>query len=190
MTIKNRYGKESISVGHVDENGMGKKRSVANHGRSASPDGSRLGEGASPARYWTALLISMMFVLGVFAVIPAQAAGPAIVNLGTAGDFVVLAKTAISTTGTTHITGDIGVSPVAATYITGFGLIKVGTYSTSSLVTGKVYAADYTPPTPAKMTTAIGDMGTAYTDAAGRKLPDYTELYAGDVTGKTLTPGL
>jgi hypothetical protein len=40
------------------------------------------------------------------------------------------------------------------------------------------------------MTTAIGDMETAYTNAAGRSLPDYTELYAGDVTGKTLAHGL
>ncbi len=39
-------------------------------------------------------------------------------------------------------------------------------------------------------TTAVGDMETAYTDAAGRTLPNYTELYAGDVTGQTLTPGL
>jgi len=179
-----------MNVGHVSENSMGGKRSVANHGRSASPVGSRLGKGAGCARYWSALFISMIFVLGAFAIIPAQAAGPATVNLGTAGDFVVLAKTGISTTGTTHITGDIGVSPVAATYITGFGLTKVGAYSTSSLITGKVYAADYAPPTPAKMTTAVGDMGTAYTDAAGRTLPDYTELYAGDLTGKTLTPGL
>ncbi len=190
MTIKNEYGKESMSVGYADEKSMGGNRSVANHGRSAPPVGSRLGKGAGCARYWSALFISMMFIIGAFAIIPAQAAGPATVNLGTAGDFVVLAKTGISTTGTTHITGDIGVSPVAATYITGFGLTKVGAYATSSLVTGKVYAADYAPPTPAKMTTAVGDMGTAYTDAAGRTLPDYTELYAGDLTGKTLTPGL
>jgi len=114
------------------------------------------------------------------------------VNLGTAGDFVILAKTGISTTGTTQITGDIGISPAAASFITGFGLIAdaSNTFSTSSLVTGKVYAADYTPPTPTKMTTAVGDMQTAYTDAAGRTSPNYTELYTGDVTGKTLTSGL
>jgi len=33
-------------------------------------------------------------------------------------------------------------------------------------------------------------MQTAYTDAAGRTLPDFTELYSGDLTGKTLVPGL
>jgi len=117
---------------------------------------------------------------------------PAPVNLGTAGDFVILAKTGISATGTTHITGDIGISPAAASFITGFGLIAdaSNTFSTSSLVTGRIYAADYTPPTPTKMTTAVSDMETAYTDAAGRTSPNYTELYTGDVTGQTLTPGL
>jgi hypothetical protein len=117
---------------------------------------------------------------------------PATVNLGTAGNFVILAKTGVSTTGTTSIVGNIGISPAAATYITGFGLIMdvSNTFSTSSLVTGKIYAADYTDPTPANMTTAVGDMETAYTDAAGRTSPDYTELYAGDITGQTLSPGL
>jgi hypothetical protein len=114
------------------------------------------------------------------------------VNLGTSGDFVILSKTGITTTGVTAITGDIGTSPIDSTAITGFGLILDPStqFSTSSLVTGKVYAADYTNPTPTKMTTAIGNMETAYTDAAGRSLPDYTELYSGDLSGKTLGPGL
>ncbi|MCJ7463854.1 MAG: ice-binding family protein [Thermoplasmata archaeon] len=119
-------------------------------------------------------------------------AGPAIVNLRSADDFVILAKTGISTTGTTSIVGDVGISPAAASFITGFGLVYASgaTYSTSSLVTGRVYAPDYTPPTPAKMTAAVSDMETAYTDAAGRTNPDQTELGAGDVTSMTLAPGL
>jgi hypothetical protein len=40
------------------------------------------------------------------------------------------------------------------------------------------------------MTTAISDMETAFTDAAGRTTPDFTELFAGDITGQTLVPGL
>ena len=115
--------------------------------------------------------------------------GPAPVNLGTAGNFVILANSGVSTTGTTAVVGDIGLSPSAASFITGFSLIadSTNTFSTSSLVTGKVYAADYAPPTPAVMTTAVGDMGTAYTDAAGRA-PDYTELGAGNIGGMTLPP--
>jgi hypothetical protein len=114
------------------------------------------------------------------------------IDLGTAGNYVILAKTAVSTTGTTDITGDIGVSPAARTFITGFSdtLFSDGTYSTSNLVTGKIYAADMAVPTPTNLTTAVSNMETAYTDAAGRTLPDYTELGAGDVSGKTLAPGL
>jgi len=118
--------------------------------------------------------------------------GPATLNLRSAADFVILAKTGISTTGTTSIVGDVGISPAAASFITGFGLVYASgaTYSTSSLVTGRVYASDYAPPTPAKMTTAVSDMETAYTDAAGRTNPDHTELGAGDITSMTLAPGL
>jgi hypothetical protein len=136
--------------------------------------------------------LGAMLTVALIVPVVAVSQSPAPVNLGTAGSFAILAKTGISVTGTTHITGDIGVSPAAATYITGFGLIMdpSGTFSTSTLITGNVYAADYTDPTPTKMTTAIGDMETAYTDAAGRPSPNYTELYTGDLTGQNLTPGL
>jgi len=119
------------------------------------------------------------------------AKGPKAVDLGTAEDFVILAKTKVSTTGTTDVTGDVGVSPAARTYLTGFGdiLSADGTYSTSSLVTGKLYAADMTPPTPAKMTTAVSAMETAYTDAAGRTVPAPQAL-AADITNQTIAPGL
>jgi hypothetical protein len=114
------------------------------------------------------------------------------VNLGTAGNFVILAKTGVSTTGTTAVVGDIGLSPAAATFVTGFGLIadSTNTFSSSSLVTGKVYASNYATPTPAKMTAAVSDMQTAFSDAAGRTLPDFTELGAGNISGLTLVPGL
>ncbi len=141
---------------------------------------------------WRYFFRAILIVALMMPAIAVSQSSPAPVNLGTAGDFVILAKTGISTTGTTQITGDIGISPAAASFITGFGLIAdaSNTFSTSSLITGKVYAANYAPPTPTKMTTAVGDMETAYTNAAGRTSPNYTELYTGDVTGKTLTPGL
>jgi hypothetical protein len=105
---------------------------------------------------------------------------------------VILAKTGVSTTGTTQVIGDIGISPADSTYVTGFNLIadSSNTYSTSFLVTGKVFASDYAPPTPSYMTTAVSDMETAFTDAAGRTLPDATELGDGDISGMTLVPGL
>lgn len=118
--------------------------------------------------------------------------GPAPVNLGTAGNYVILTKTGVSTTGTTAVVGNIGVSPVAASYITGFSLIAdaTNTFSSSSVVTGRLYAADYATPTPAALTTAVGDMETAFTDAAGRTTPDFIELGAGDISGLALVPGL
>jgi hypothetical protein len=113
------------------------------------------------------------------------------VNLATAGSFVILAKSGISTVPTSAITGDLGVSPAAATYITGFSLTMDATnvFSLSPQVTGKVYASDYTPPTPSNLTTAIGDMQLAFTDAAGRA-PSVTELGAGNIGGMTLTAGV
>lgn len=123
---------------------------------------------------------------------PKPGGGIAAVNLRTAGNFVILSKSGISTTGTTSITGNIGVSPIAATAITGFGLIldRSNTFSRSTLVTGKVYAASYAAPTPTMLTAAVGDMQTAYEDAAGRTLPTYVELGAGNIGGLTLSPGL
>jgi hypothetical protein len=113
------------------------------------------------------------------------------VNLGSAEGFAILAKSAISTVPTSVITGDVGVSPAAATYITGFSLTadSTNTFATSPQVTGSVFAADYTSPTPSDMTTAVSDMELAFTDAAGRA-PDVTELGAGDIGGMTLEPGV
>lgn len=127
-----------------------------------------------------------------FTTVASSASGPATVDLGTAGNYVVLAKSGVSTTGAGAVVGDIGLSPAAATFITGFGLTLDGTntFATSAMVTGKVWAADYAAPTPTVLTTAVLDMQTAYTDAAGRVLPDFTELGAGNIQGMTLAPGL
>jgi hypothetical protein len=126
-----------------------------------------------------------------FTTVASSATGPAEVNLGTAGNYVILAKSAVSTTGSTAVVGNIGLSPAAATFITGFSLsAPATTSSTSPLVTGLVFAANYNTPTPANLTTAILDMQTAYTNAAGRTSPDFTELAAGNLNGKILVAGL
>jgi hypothetical protein len=114
------------------------------------------------------------------------------VHLGAAGNFAILAKSGISSVPASAVTGDIGVSPIDATGITGFSLTHgaASPFATSSQVTGKAYAPDYSAPTPVNLTTAIGDMETAYTDAAGRTSPDTTELGAGQIGGLTIAPGL
>jgi hypothetical protein len=116
---------------------------------------------------------------------------PLAVNLATAGDYVILAQSGVSTVPTSAVTGDVGVSPAAASFITGFGLTADATnaFATSPQVTGHIYAADDAPPTPSKLTTAIGDMQLAFTDAAGRA-PKATELGAGNIGGMTLTGGV
>jgi hypothetical protein len=114
----------------------------------------------------------------------------AVVNLGTAANYVILAKTAINNNPTSAITGDLGLSPAATSYITGFALTNATGYATSSQVTGNIYAADMVTPTSENLTTAVENMLTAYTDAAGRPTPDFLELATGNIGGKTLTPGL
>jgi hypothetical protein len=113
-----------------------------------------------------------------------------VVNLGSAGNYVILAKTAINNNPGSAITGDVGLSPAATSYITGFALTDATGYATSTQVTGKIYAADMADPTPINMTTAVSNMITAYNDAAGRPTPDFSELGTGNIGGKTLTAGL
>ncbi len=114
----------------------------------------------------------------------------ATVQLGAAGNYVILAKTAITNISTSAVTGDLGLSPAATSYITGFSLTNATGYATSAQVTGHLFAADMADPTPINLTTAVENMITAYNDAAGRPSPDFLELGTGNIGGKTLTPGL
>ena len=127
-------------------------------------------------------------------------AGANCVSLGAAGDlaaaggYVILAKTGISNTGTSAITGNLGLSPAAASFITGnFALVADATnvFSTSSLVTGKIYASNYAVPTPANLTAAVSSMQAAYTDAAGRAagVGPNLNLGGGTLSGNNLAPG-
>lgn len=127
--------------------------------------------------------------------------GPAPVDLGAptdlaaASSYVLLAKTGITNvTGSSISGGHVGLSPAAASFITGFALTAdpSNVYSTSPAVVapGKIYASNYTAPTPAHLTAAISSMQTAYTDAAGRTHPDFLNLGSGNLGSKTLAPGL
>ncbi len=115
-------------------------------------------------------------------VIPVQTTVQATVNLQSDAGFVILAGSLISNIPTSAITGNIGLSPAARSFITGFGLTEV---------TGTIYAADDVAPAgvPALLTAAKGDLTTAYNDAAGRTAMDIV-LLAGNIGGLTLTPGL
>jgi hypothetical protein len=129
------------------------------------------------------------------------------VDLGTAADYAILAEAGVAYTptatvsSTPKIIGNIGVSPAAASTITGFALDLPagGAYSTSTLVTGAIYAPGYAPPTPSNLTTAIGDKLAAYNAAAllatdGGGLaggsPGVACPNVGDLGGQTLSPGV
>jgi hypothetical protein len=124
-------------------------------------------------------------------VIPIQTTSQAVVNLGSAGNYVILAGSEISNIPTSNITGNIGISPAAAAFITGFSMVYTAgnPSSTSAQVTGNLYASDYGSPTPSALTTAQGDLTTAYNNAAGRTSTDLV-LISGNIGGLTLTPGL
>src|ERR1700679_2579954 len=80
-----------------------------------------------------------------------------------------------------RVAGNIGLSPAASTFLTGFSpvLDSTGTFSKSTQVTGELFAASYTSPTPSTLTTAISDMQTAYNDASGLTHPNFLNLGAG-----------
>lgn len=116
--------------------------------------------------------------------------GPAPVLLRASGGYAILAKAAITNAPTSVVTGDVGLSPAAASYITGFALTRAGIRWTSPEVVGSVFAANNDPPTPTNLTAAISNMESAYTDAAGRPTPTSLDVGAGNIGGLTLAPGL
>jgi hypothetical protein len=63
-------------------------------------------------------------------------------------------------------------------------------------VAGTIFSVDAAGPQPcvvtnaSGLTTAVGDMQTAYNDAAGRNNPNFLNLGAGNIGGLTMNPGL
>lgn len=116
--------------------------------------------------------------------------GPSPVNLRTAGNYAMIAKSGITIGAGTLITGDVAVSPIGSGALVGFGLILEGsgTFSTSTHVIGNVYASNYLTPTPDTLVTAVEHMQLAYSDAAGRS--GGIDLVSGELGGRIITPGL
>jgi len=143
---------------------------------------------------FSAPIFSMISFTVIIAIVvflhSAVALGPAAINLHSAINYVILAQTGVSTVPSSAITGNVGLSPAAGTFFTGFSLTPFTTYSTSTQVTGELFAANYNSPTPSTLTTAISDEHTAYNDGFSRLNPNFTNLGAGAIGGLTLTPGL
>ena len=133
--------------------------------------------------------------------------GAACVSLGTAANYAILANSGVATVPSSAVTGNVGLSPTARIGLTGWSLITepTDTYFTSAQVAapGKLYAADNVGgTTSADLSTAVGDMQTAYTTANG-KAPAGGALAGGvpgtacpgaggtgALSGQTITPGV
>lgn len=111
---------------------------------------------------------------------------PGAITLGLAGEYAILSKTGVTDVFKSTVTGDVGSSP-----ITGAAILLV-----CSEVVGTIYSVDAAGPKPCKvtnakrLTTSVSDMETAYAEAAGRINPDFLNLGAGNIGGRTLKPGL
>ena len=119
----------------------------------------------------TCLLIVVSLLLGTTPA--ALASGPASVNLGSAGNFAVLASSTVTNvvSAGTIVTGDLGLSPGSA--VTGFP---------PGVLNGTQHVADNIS------AWAQDNLTVAYNDAAGRSTGAIT--VAGNIGGQTLTPGL
>jgi len=120
------------------------------------------------------------------------ALGPELVLLGLAEDYVILASSGVTNIPNSTVIGNLGVSPINSTAITGFVLVMdlSGQFSTAIQVTGQVRAANYANPTPEDLITTVGDMQAAFADAASRTTPDFVGLGGGEIGSLTLSPGL
>ena len=123
--------------------------------------------------------------------------GEACVNLGAAGNYAILAKTGVATVPSSKVNGNVGLSPTARIGLTGWALITEpkDTFFTSAQVVApaKLYAADNVGGTTAvDLTTAVGNMGGAYTAAAAKPTTSAatTNLLGGTLTDQTLAPGV
>ena len=97
--------------------------------------------------------------------------GTSCVNLGKAANYVILAKTGVSSVPNSVVTGNVGLSPSARVFLTGWSLVTEPTDTSfgSAQVSGRLFAADNVGGTTSvDLTTAVGDMQTAYTAAAGK----------------------
>ena len=135
---------------------------------------------------------------------PPVFSNPTALTLGTAGTFVILGETGITTDntgGNSSVTGNIGINPNGFGSMTGWGFTGVvGTtgakYNQSALVTGKIYSglvSDDSDPTTMSSSVAGGaifDMQTAYNAGAGATSDGTAGTVGGSLGGLTLERGV
>jgi hypothetical protein len=128
------------------------------------------------------LLFSL--VIAVVHVALVVAAPEPSVELGFAANYVILAKTGISTIPGPNsiITGDIAVSPITGAAMTGFAFTKdsSGELSTDTgQISGNAYAADFAATTPSKLTSAVSPMEGGVHKRRGSSKPHWLKKKSG-----------
>src|ERR1700690_2139195 len=114
--------------------------------------------------------VAGLIAAGLLIAAPLALSAQAPVGLGTAGNFAVLAGSAVTNTGPSVISGSVGLAPGSS--VTGFppGIVLAGTTQVANGVALQ----------------AKKHLVTAYNHAAGRSS---TATVSGDLAGRTLTPG-
>jgi hypothetical protein len=103
-------------------------------------------------------------------------------------NFVILTKAGITNVFPSAITGNIGASPITAASMDNVSCPEVTglIYGVDAAYVGACFLGGGVNKT--LVDNAVLDMGTAYTDAAGRTA-DFTEVGAGNISGMTLPAG-
>jgi serine protease AprX len=134
------------------------------NGASAMADAGLMGAGAGSVNFWAARQIA------VYGALPASAQTAP--SLGAAQSFAVLGASTVTSTGSSVINGNLGVSP--GTAVTGFG--------PGYIVSGTIHSAD------AAALAAHNDVSTAYGLLNGQACTQ--DLTGRDLGGLTLTAGV
>lgn len=121
---------------------------------------------------FTMMLKVSLLGLAVFIGSPSSVFAQSIPDLGEAGQFSVLAGSTVTNTGSSIVTGELGVSP--GTAITGFppGIVRLGQIRSNDSVAAQ----------------AVADLLVAYNNLAGQAVT--TEQAAAMGMGMVLTPGV
>lgn len=110
--------------------------------------------------------------------------GPEPVNLGTAGNFAILAEQAIRDISPSTVSGDVGLTPASGTLVD---------LTCAEMVTGVIYTVPGAGP-PCRvenaglLLTAKNDGVAAFFDARDNRAPDYIDLGGGNIGGRNLGP--
>jgi hypothetical protein len=119
------------------------------------------------------------------------------VSLGAACGYGILAgqTVTVTATATTHVTGDVGLSPGSS--MTGWAIAPINTFvgtgtntGGTGLVTGVIHITDPPPAAPNTAAAAQTALTAAYIDLAGRTAPAPTTITPTDIGGRTLAPGI